>query len=140
MFHKKHFIHDNMIFGAKKTGEIGEKGEDLACKFLKKNEFKVLERNYKKKWGEIDIISQKQGSIHFVEVKTVTRRTLDDKNDYQPEDNIHPQKLKRLARTMETYLLEKDIDDEVDWQLDAISVYLDKERDVLKIDYMEDIF
>lgn len=130
-----------MIFGSKKTGEIGERGEKEACDLLKKKGFKILERNYKKKWGEIDIVSQQGSAIHFVEVKTVTRETVGETVDsYQPEDNIHPWKLKRLARTIEIYLLDKDVSDDIDWQLDVIAVYLNKEGAVLKIEYIEDVF
>ena len=39
--------------------KIGQLGEDIACKFLMKHEFSILERNYTKKWGEIDIIAIK---------------------------------------------------------------------------------
>ena len=50
--------------------KIGQLGEDVACKFLMKHNFLVLERNYTKKWGEIDIIAKKNSKIHFIEVKT----------------------------------------------------------------------
>ena len=65
----------------------------------------------------------------------------DPGDNYEPEDNIHPWKIKRLSRAIETYLLEKKIDDETDWQVDAISVYLEEgSGKVLKIDHLEDIF
>lgn len=118
---------------------IGERGEDIACDFLLKNGFKILDRNYLEKWGEIDIVARKRDEIRFVEVKTVSREKITD-GDYEPEDNIHPWKIKRLYRTIETYLLRKGIDDEVDWQLDAIAVYLNSRGEVLKIEHLEDIF
>ena len=51
--------------------KIGDLGEGIACNYLKNKGFKVIDRNYWKPWGEIDIIVKKQGIIHFVEVKTV---------------------------------------------------------------------
>ena len=103
----------------------------------------VLERNYWKKFGEIDIIAQKGSDLHFVEVKTVTRETVSKetvlKDDYQPEDNVHPWKIQRLHRTIQIYLLEKDVPEEIDWYLDLMTVYLDKDGGVLKIDFLEDI-
>ncbi|MFA7216509.1 MAG: YraN family protein [Candidatus Paceibacterota bacterium] len=120
---------------------VGVKGEDLACKFIKDKGFKVIERNYYKKWGEIDIIVKKGEVIHFIEVKTVSREIgyLNNKDEYRPEDNIHPWKLQRLSRIIQSYLLEKDVSDETDWQFDVITVYLDKEKNLLDIDMLEDI-
>ena len=139
---------------------IGDFGENLAGDWLKKQGFKILDRNYWTKFGEIDIVGKKDGQIIFFEVKTVTRATFRDKfpyndlwpdgvsceskemeDDYEPEDNIHPWKLKRLARTMEIYLSDKNIDDDdVDWQLDILAVYVDHEGKLLKIDRLEDVF
>jgi putative endonuclease len=124
----------------------GNLGEELAANWLIGKGYRILERNYRKKYGEIDIVCKKEDQLHFVEVKTVTRaftpnlsytKTLDD---YEPEDNIHPWKLKRLSRTIQIYLLERRIKDDVDWQLDAVSVYLDEAGNLTKIEMLEDIF
>lgn len=90
-----------------KTQKTGEIGEGVASRFLMKHGFSILDRNYTKKWGEIDIVAEKENKIHFIEVKSVskpnlnivTRETLDQ---YHPEDNMHPWKLKRLSRTIQT--------------------------------------
>ena len=89
----------------------GDLGEGIAVLWLQKNGFTVRDRNYRKKWGEIDIIEEKGGKIHFVEVKTVTRRFGQSADYYEAEDNIHPWKLKRLSRAIETYLLSKKLED-----------------------------
>lgn len=117
----------------------GETGEQLACDYLIKFGHRIIDRNYRQKWGEIDIISQKGQAWHFVEVKTVVRGRLRD-DDYEPEDNIHPWKIKRLGRAIKTYILQRKIDDEADWQADSIAVYLKPDGGVWKIDYMEEIF
>ena len=57
------------------TQKIGETGENIAVKFLMKHDFTILDRNYTKKWGEIDIIAEKQDKIYFIEVKSVSRET-----------------------------------------------------------------
>ncbi len=121
---------------------IGQKGEDEAVKYLQNKGFSVLDRNYLKPWGELDIIAKKGEWLYFVEVKTVTREAQAWKanDNYEPEDNIHPWKIKRLSRAINTYLLEKKIDDESDWQVDSISVYLNGRGELLKIDHLEDIF
>jgi Holliday junction resolvase-like predicted endonuclease len=53
----------------RKTGDLGE---DIAERFLMKQGYRIVERNYLRKWGEIDIIAKKDGKLYFVEVKTVT--------------------------------------------------------------------
>ena len=93
----------------------GDLGEGIAVLWLQKNGFTVRDRNYRKKWGEIDIIAEKGGKIHFVEVKTVTRRFGQSADYYEAEDNIHPWKLKRLSRAIETYLLSKKLEDYVNF-------------------------
>src|SRR3989344_3493697 len=118
---------------------IGQIGEDKAAGYLKSKGFVIRETNYRKSWGEIDLIAEKEGKIYFIEVKTVVRRVLRE-DDYEPEDNIHPWKLKRLSRAIQTYRLEKGIDeDKIDWQLDAISLHLNHNKEVTKIEYLEDI-
>jgi len=124
---------------------IGQKGEDEAAKFLIRKGLIVIDRNYRKPWGELDIVARKGDQIYFVEVKTVTRclpseALVKDGDFYEPEDNIHPWKIKRLSRAIETYLLEKKIDDDIDWQVDSVAVYLNSRGEVLKIEHLEDIF
>ncbi|MEK7136493.1 MAG: YraN family protein [Patescibacteria group bacterium] len=121
--------------------QVGQIGEDLAVKYLKNKGFFIIARNYRKPWGEIDIIAQKGEMIHFVEVKTVTRENVlpETGDSYEPEDNIHPWKLKRLYRTIETFLLNNEKYEDLDWQLDAVAVYLDPKQKLLKIEHMEDI-
>ena len=51
------------------TREKGNVGEDIACKFLVKNGFNVIDRNYYKKWGELDVVAKRGNELHFFEVK-----------------------------------------------------------------------
>ena len=119
--------------------KIGKTGENLACKFLVKHRFSIIERNYLKKYGEIDIIAKKDGILHFIEVKTVSRENISHEtiNDYRPEDNIHMHKLKSIARTMQTYLLDKEYDGE--WKFHVITVLLDQIRKKAKITMIRNI-
>ncbi|MBT3282721.1 YraN family protein [bacterium] len=128
--------------------KVGEIGENVACRFLMKHGFEIVERNYWKKWGEIDIIAksfdkaQDREIVRFIEVKTVSCKTLVDvtrgTDTYRPEDNIHPWKLKRLSRTIQTYLLEKGNDD-IEWQFDVIAIYLDMSNKKARVNFLEDI-
>lgn len=126
-----------------KTQKTGEIGENIAVKFLMKHGFTILERNYTKKWGELDIIAEKDKIIYFVEVKSTTRFNLDNITDrsfdnYQLDDNMHPWKLKRLSRAIQTYILSRKLDDR-EWQLDLLVVFLDIESKKAKIKVVSNI-
>ncbi len=130
-----------------KTGQIGE---DIVVKHLVKQKFKILERNYRKKWGEIDIVAEKNEIIHFIEVKTVSYETLPDQtekyyNQYQPEENVHFFKRKRLGRAIQTYLAEKNVsyetsdNEELEFQIDIAAVFLNKSTNENEIRITENI-
>src|SRR5688572_16916868 len=111
---------------------LGDIGENIACDFLKKRGVEIVERNYLRKWGEIDIVGKKVAIIHFVEVKSVTWET-----NYRPEENMHPWKLKRLYRAIQTYLLENRIDS--DWQLDLVTVRINESTRKARVEVLENI-
>lgn len=119
-----------------KTGEIGE---NIAVRFLVKHGFLILDRNYTKKWGELDIVAKKDKKLYFIEVKSVSRETLNKIDDYRPEDNMHPWKMKRLSRTIQTYLLSKNIGEDEEWQMDLLIVYLDLKNRKAKVKVESDI-
>jgi len=132
------------------TQKIGELGENIATKFLVKHDFSILDRNYTKKWGEIDIIAEKASKLYFIEVKSVSRETLntfipksyndsDERYQHRPEDNMHPWKLKRMSRTIQTYLLSKKIPDEKEWQVDLLVVYLCQKEKRARVKVVSDI-
>ena len=125
------------------TQKRGEIGENVATKFLVKHGFAILDRNYTKKWGEIDIVAEKDSKLYFVEVKSVSRTVLDDVNretldQYNPEDNMHPWKLKRLSRAIQTYLLSKNLD-EKEWQVDLLVVFLNLKDKLARVQVVKDI-
>jgi len=126
-----------------RRAEVGRVGEDTACKYLIGKGFSIIERNYWKKWGEIDILAKRSKKLHFVEVKTVSCENVENKvihetDTFRPEDNIHPWKIKRLSRVIQTYLLEKG-NEEQEWQFDVVTVLLDLENKVAKVKLIEDI-
>lgn len=126
------------------TQKIGEIGENIATKFLMKHGFSILDRNYTKKWGELDIIAEKANKLYFIEVKSVSKPNLDivtheTLDQYHPEDNMHPWKLKRMSRTIKTYLLSKNVHDDKEWQVDLLVVFLDLKNKKAKIKVVSDI-
>ncbi|MEI7689179.1 MAG: YraN family protein [Candidatus Nomurabacteria bacterium] len=121
--------------------KIGLLGEDVACKFLMKHGFSILERNYTKKWGEIDIIAEKDNKRYFIEVKSKSVNSLDfvtHETANRPEDNMHPWKLKRLRRVVETYLISKRLGS-VNWQFDLFVVYLNIENRKARVKVVENV-
>ncbi len=141
-FHKKQLLGVILVSYMGTPTEkqrIGAIGEDIAATFLVKHGFSVISRNYRKKYGEIDIICEKDGMLHFVEVKTVSRENVsrETSDSYQAEENIHEAKLKRLGRTIEAYLLEFDREEE--WMFHAVIVLLDKKAKVAKVRFLKDL-
>ena len=126
-----------------KHNDLGALGEDIACKFLINKGFKIIERNHWRKWGEIDIVAcATSGVVHFVEVKSTGKdypsrssgqAQLDD---WRPEDMLHHNKIERLKRVIQTYILENDIED---WVFDVIIVYINKRTRLARCKYIEDI-
>lgn len=129
---------------SQKTGEIGE---NIAARFLMKHGYAILERNYTKKWGEIDIVAQKDNKLYFGEVKSVSRSNLvgietkgqGSNDEYRVEDNMHPWKAKRLSRTIQTYLLSKKIPENTEWEVMLVVIYLDLQHKKAKVKVVNDI-
>ncbi len=117
--------------------KIGAIGEDIATTFLVKRGFTVIERNYLKKVGEIDIVCKKGAKIYFVEVKTVSREIFshETEDDYRPEDNLHAQKIVRLGRAIDIYLEERGI--ECDWEILGVMILLDEMQKKAKVTLLE---
>jgi len=78
---------------------LGQRGETLACRHLKKQGYQILEQNYRTRLGEIDIIARQGDSLVFVEVKT--RRSA---RYGSPALAITPQKQKKLSVNALSYL------------------------------------
>ena len=103
----------------------GDLGEEIACAFLKRKGFRILDRNYQKPWGEIDIIAEKGGVVRFIEVKTVSRESLPGisrEMDYRPEELANEGKLKKVVRTAQLYMEAKG--DEREYQIDVVGVVI----------------
>jgi len=119
--------------------QIGETGENIAVKHLVKHFFEILDRNYRKKWGEIDIVAKKDDILHFIEVKAVNVSHETKKEGYQPEENVHFWKRQRLAKAIKTYLLENKVPDETEWQVDIMAIFIDFKIRKAKIRLTENI-
>lgn len=118
----------------------GNKGEDIACRFLEKNGFKVVNRNYLKRWGELDIVAKKDNIIHFFEVKSVTGRFDEEFFDtHKPEDNVDGWKVGKLRRIIETYLDEKGGGLDSEFQFHVLCVYMNMETHFAKVKWLKNV-
>lgn len=111
--------------------ELGKKGEKIAVDFLQKNEYKILEKNYRYLKAEVDIIAEKNNVLVAVEVKT---RSSDYFGD--PQDFITPKKIKLLVSAIDFYVVEKDLDVEV--RFDIIAILINKKG--TKLEHLKDAF
>ncbi|TAH07643.1 MAG: YraN family protein [Sphingobacteriia bacterium] len=112
--------------------QIGKIGEDIAASYLNTLEFTILERNWRHKHYEIDIIAYKHNLLHIIEVKT--RNSL----DYgYPEESIDKSKMQFLKNAASAYQFKHP-----QWkylQFDIISITLD--HDLIKeIFFIEDVY
>jgi len=105
---------------SKQRTNLGRKGEKISVEFLRKQGYKIMDRNYRCPQGEIDIVARDKGVLCFVEVKT--RRT---EKYGLPAEAVDWHKQKKLARIALTYLKEKNISQQ-DLRFDVVSVYPDR--------------
>ena len=114
--------HKNIIMPTEKR-KLGDVGEGIAVSYLEKTGYKILDKNYRKPWGEIDIIARKgRNNLVFIEVKTIKRF-----GGYFPEGNVNFKKQRKVIRTARTYLIEKRYPPKTIWQIDVIAVELNEQ-------------
>ena len=125
------------------TLTIGALGEEIACRFLVGQKFDLLDRNFRQKCGEIDIVAEKWGTLHFIEVKTVSRESRyyvnHETNNFRAEDNMHFRKIQRLEKTIQIYMQKKNVPHETRFQMDGITVYLNRESRQASVKLIENI-
>ncbi|GAB4275521.1 MAG: YraN family protein [Candidatus Promineifilaceae bacterium] len=116
--------------GRKKLGAFGER---VAAIQLESAGYRIVARNWRCQTGEIDLIAQKEGVLHFVEVKTRKGR-----QSGSPEEALTPRKSQQLTQLALRYIAEYELDD-ADWQIDLVAVELDAAGKVLRIDHIPNV-
>lgn len=124
--------------------EIGKVGENIAAHWLKNRGMAVIDRNFRKKFGEIDIVSREtDGKIHFIEVKTVSYGTKTDlewavsHETWRPEEMVHRHKQVKFLRTIEVWLLEHPSVE--GYQIDVITVRLVPREKYAQVKYFKNL-
>ncbi|MFT3843907.1 MAG: YraN family protein [Lacibacter sp.] len=111
--------------------ETGKQGEEMAVEWLSQQGFTILHQNWKYSWFELDVIAEKDGILHFVEVKTRTTDTFG-----HPEEGVTDKKLQRLMNAGEEFLHQNP-----NWkriQYDILSIRLFKQK-ATEYFFIEDI-
>ena len=116
-----------------KRQKIGEFAEKMVAEYLKDKNYKIVERNYRKPWGEIDIIAKIGDILVFVEVKANSQEFRS--KDFSPEMRVDQEKIRKIIRTAKTYMGDGDIS----WRIDIVSVTFIKSEDKAKITHFKNV-
>lgn len=115
------------------TNPVAVLGEDIACDYLKKKGYKIIERNFRKKYEEIDIIALHENTLVFAEVKTRTSNAYGT-----PFEGISPFKVRHLVQLAQFYkLLHPQLPDYM--RIDAIGVMVTGDSKLENIEHLENI-
>lgn len=115
----------------KNTTELGRQGEETAASFLKKHGYKILDRNFRTRFGEIDIVARKDRTVCFIEVKTRTSMRFG-----LAAEAVTARKQEKILLAARQYLLESGASEE-QYRFDVIEVYMGEQT---KIHYIQDAF
>lgn len=80
-----------------------------------------MDRNWRRPWGELDIVAEQNGVVHFVEVKAAARRMA----GFDPFLRADGKKMHKVQRTAQTWLTAHHYSPDTEWQMDIISVVFD---------------
>ena len=113
--------------------EVGSFGENTACKFLKNKHYKILERNFVSKYGEIDIIAKYKKEMIFVEVKTRRSKAY---GGGIGAVNFH--KRHNIVMTSQVYM--RNTDYSGPRRYDVVEVYIGENNEIIEINHIENGF
>ena len=112
---------------------LGHLGESIAAVYLEKQGYSIIERNCHTPYGEIDLITQREGVIVFVEVKTRSTRSFGP-----PEISITPQKQEHM-RSAAAYYIQQHPELATDWRIDAIAIQMQGDQKQPLLDHFENV-
>jgi putative endonuclease len=112
--------------------ELGQKGEELAYTWLKKNGYEVLHRNWRHSHYEIDLIALKNNFLHIIEVKARHYTPFG-----HPEDSVGRKKFKNLQRAADEFLFLNPGYKWIQYNILAITLFRDKDPEYF---LLEDVF
>jgi putative endonuclease len=115
--------------------KLGSIGERIASNYLEEKGYKIIERNYENKYGEIDLICKDRDCLVFVEVKTRRGEQFG-----LPENAVDYKKIRRIARNAQAYIIRKNKSCyNVNYRIDAVCIILDINNKINRISHYENI-
>jgi len=117
--------------------KVGKTGEELAVSYLKKKHYSILERNFRRPWGELDIVAKKGDVLVFIEVKTLVKQA--GEYQLQPEDEFTYHKAQKLQKAIVLYFKERRIDLNHEWRADLIAIDLNPDCTLSDLRHIENI-
>lgn len=114
--------------------ELGLKGEDEAVKYLQANGYRILERNYRCRIGEVDIIAMDRETLVFIEVKARTGTLFG-----YPQEAVSVKKQKKIRTVSRQFLYLKKIQD-VNCRFDVLAIKMDNNWQPVSIDHIKNAF
>lgn len=115
--------------------KLGLAAEEAVCRYLRNRGFSVLDRNWRRPWGELDVVAMCGAVVHFVEVKASSRRLA----GFDPFVRADGRKMHKVSRTARTWLAYRRYGPETEWQMDVASVIMDPAVAEPEIEFFEQI-
>lgn len=116
--------------------EFGLNAETIASAYLRQKGYEILERNYRKPWGEIDVIARMDNVIVFVEVKANSKEFA---GDFNPELRVDHRKMNKIIKTATLYLGYELKNLNTEWRVDIISVTISPGITKAKITHFKNV-
>ena len=119
----------------------GRDGEAVAARRLTQMGYKILRRNHKTRYGEIDIVAMQGGELVFLEVKTRKRSRYKNNGfmDCTPVDSMTRKKVIRVSQCAEAFIAHNGVNDHATWRLDFVGVELDARGRTVGIEVIKNI-
>jgi putative endonuclease len=116
--------------------ELGFLAENIAARYLEERGYEIIAKNYRKPWGELDIVSKIGETVVFVEVKA---NRQDFPGDFNPEVRVDERKIHKIKRTAALYLERELGSAEAEWRIDIIAVTFDIPNKKAKIKHFKNV-
>ena len=114
--------------------EVGSIGEDIACEYLKERGYRIIDRNVKHSWGELDIVAKnREGVLVFIEVKTLQGQ----REPYRPEDHYNYAKSEKTKRAAQLFAGKNSnlLSEKSGWRIDLVAIVI---NNPMLTDYRKD--
>lgn len=114
---------------------LGLAAETAVAEHLTGAGFEILDRNWRRPWGELDIVARKNHIVHFVEVKASRKQVA----GFDPFLRANGWKMHKIKRTAQTWLSYRDCSPDTEWQMDIASVIMDPSLSGPHIEIFENV-